>query len=286
MTDTYNAAAQATARLVMQRFSTSFGLASRLFDSSIRQDIYNVYGLVRVADEIVDSYLGSDARAQLDALETEVYAAVSSGFSTNLIVHAYCLSARKYTIDNALVKAFFASMRMDLTPETYKTTEYETYIYGSAEVIGLMCLAVFCQGDAAQYAELSPGASALGAAFQKVNFLRDMAADHELLGRYYFPVGTYEGFDETTKLAIITDIKADFVIARNAIGQLPATAQPAVRAAYRYFLELLNKLGDTPAAEIKTTRIRVSNKRKLQILLGVQLRSKLKINTSSKHALL
>ena len=274
--DTYDAAAQATARIVMQRFSTSFGLASRLFNSSIRQDIYNVYGLVRVADEIVDSYQGLDARAQLDDLEAEVYAAVSSGFSTNLIVHAYCLSARKFSINDALVKSFFASMRMDLTPETYKTSEYETYIYGSAEVVGLMCLAVFCQGDANRYAELRQGASALGAAFQKVNFLRDMAADHEILGRYYFPIGSYERFDEVAKLAIISDINADFAVAKPAIAQLPASAQPAVRAAYRYYLELLNKLSLTPAAEIKTTRIRVTDTRKLAILVGTGLKHKLR----------
>ena len=274
--DTYDAAAQATARIVMQRFSTSFGLASRLFDTSIRQDIYNVYGLVRVADEIVDSYQGSDARAQLDDLEAEVYASVRSGFSTNLIVHAYCLSARKFNIDNKLVKAFFKSMRMDLTPETYKTSEYESYIYGSAEVVGLMCLAVFCQGDANRYVELRQGASALGAAFQKVNFLRDMAADHEILGRYYFPIGSYERFDEATKLVIIDDINADFAVAKQAIAQLPSSAQPAVRAAYRYYLELLNKLTVTSAAEIKTTRIRVTDTRNLAILVGTGLKHKLR----------
>ena len=274
--DTYDEAAQATARLVMNRFSTSFGLASRLFDASIRQDIYNVYGLVRIADEIVDTYKGVDARQQLDELEAQVNVAVTQGFSTNLIVHAYSLTARKYAFDVALVKAFFESMRMDLTPKTYKTSQYEAYIYGSAEVVGLMCLAVFCGGDSERYVELSPGASALGSAFQKVNFLRDIAADYELLGRYYFPVGSYEGFDEATKLAIIDDIQADFMTAQLEITRLPSSAQPAVRAAYRYYLELLNKLRATTAADIKATRIRVTNRRKLAILVGTRLQHKLR----------
>ena len=272
--DTYNRAAEAAARSVMKQFSTSFGLATRLFGASIRQDIYNIYGLVRIADEIVDSYKGDDSAKLLDALERETKSAVATGYSTNVIVHAYCLTARRYQIKPDLMEAFFVSMRADLKPETYKSSDYEKYIYGSAEVVGLMCLAVFCQGDAALYEHLRPGARALGAAFQKVNFLRDMAADYKELGRYYFPIGSYDNFDEATKKTIIKDISADFITARTAIEQLPASARPAVLAAYRYYLELLNKLTITPATEIKSSRVRVSNGRKAVIFAGTGLRHK------------
>lgn len=265
--DMYDRAAQGTARLITNTYSTSFGLATRLFHPKLRPDIYNIYGLVRLADEIVDTYEGSDRKQLLKDLEAETHVAIKRGYSTNLVVQAYALAARRWGIEPALYEAFFASMRMDLEPAAYDAQQhYETYIHGSAEVVGLMCLRVFCQGDEALYHRLSSGAARLGAAFQKVNFLRDIRDDHDRLGRYYFPLGSYDMFDEATKTQIVQDIEADFAAARPALEQLPLTARPAVAAAYRYYEALLLKLWQTPASQLKQARVRIPNARKLWLL--------------------
>jgi phytoene synthase len=219
--DNYNSAAAASSRAVITNFSTSFGLASKLFTQDIRQDIYNIYGLVRLADEVVDSYRGPDAAACLSDLEHETYHSLSRNFSSNLVVHAFSQTASRFNITEELIRPFFKSMKIDLDPNSYSPKLYEDYIYGSAEVVGLMCLKVFTQGDDGAYERLVPGARALGVAFQKVNFLRDLAADYRELGRYYFPLGSFDGFDEKTKAAIISDIKKDFSTAKPAIEQLP-----------------------------------------------------------------
>lgn len=255
-------------RVLTNNYSTSFGLATRLFGATIRTHIYNVYGLVRLADEIVDTYTGRDAAELLNDLQTETHAAISRGYSTNPVVHAFAGTAKKFGIRASLIDPFFESMRIDLEPKSYKTTDYERYIYGSAQVVGLMCLKVFCQGDAAQYKKLESGAKALGGAFQKVNFLRDIADDYKRLGRYYFPVGSFKDFNEETKLHIVADIDRDFALAHTAILQLPSTARPAVMAAYKYYLRLHNKLRAAPADIIKKQRIRVSNPHKLAVLAG------------------
>lgn len=273
--DIYDRAAESAARDTMRHYSTSFGMASRLFDKHYRQDIYNIYGLVRIADEIVDGYQAANKGQLLNELEAQCYQALKDGFSANQILHAFQLTALKCGIGRELIEPFFASMRMDVKPEQYHPQDYESYIYGSAEVVGLMCLKVFCAGDQALYEHLLPGARALGAAFQKVNFLRDLAADYNKLGRYYFPLGSYPNFDEATKDAIITDINEDFKRARAAIPQLPRGARPAVYAAYRYYQALLNKLTITPAPYIKTHRIRIPNSRKLALLGGATVRSRL-----------
>jgi phytoene synthase len=261
----YDKAADVSSRAVIRTFSTSFGLASKLFTGSIRQDIYNIYGLVRLADEIVDTYRGVEAGIYLDALELDTYHSLETGFSSNLIVHAFAKTARHYGINKTLIAPFFISMRLDL-PNCYKVKDYVRYIYGSAEVVGLMCLAVFCQGDEALYKNLEPGARSLGAAFQKVNFLRDLQADYTELGRYYFQQASFDTFDEKTKAMIIADIAMDFEKARPAIDRLPANARPAVLAAYRYYSLLLNKLQQTSASEIKKHRIRVATSKKLWVL--------------------
>lgn len=280
----YNAAAFAAARGVMQTYSTSFGIATRLFNPAIRQDINNIYAMVRVADEIVDTYKGPDALALLDEFEQVVLAAQKRAYSTNLIAHAYALTAQKYSIDVLLVTAFFASMRMDVkAPKKYTAELYNTYIYGSAQVVGLMCLRIFCDGDEQLYLHLRPGAEALGAGFQKVNFLRDMGADHADLHRYYFPLDTFETFNESTKLSIIKDITADFMEARGAISQLPSNSQPAVMAAYKYYYALLNKLGNTPANTIKYQRVRIPNVQKVAVLVGASASHRLK-NTIRRRA--
>lgn len=275
--DLYTRTAEQMSRVLTNNYSTSFGMATRLFGAEIRSHIYNLYGLVRLADEIVDTYTGGDAAELLNDLHTETYAAMQRGYSTNPVVHAFAGTAKKFGIEAPLIDPFFESMRIDLKPKNYKTTDYERYIYGSAQVVGLMCLKVFCQGDAVQYKKLEPGAKALGGAFQKVNFLRDIADDHERLGRYYFPVGSFEGFDEETKMYIVLDIDRDFALAHEAIVRLPKTARPAVMAAYRYYLRLHNKLRETPAETIKKQRIRVSNPHKIAVLAGTLITEKLGI---------
>lgn len=265
--DLYLTTAQASSRLFTNAYSSSFGMASRLFSKPIRQHIYNIYGLTRIADEIVDTYKGGEAKTVLDELERETYAALQRHYSANPIVHAFQDTARQFGIDASLLQPFFASMRTDLTKQTFTQKEYAQYIHGSAEVVGLMCLRVFCKGNGEQYLQLAPGASKLGAAYQKVNFLRDLAADHNELQRCYFPGVTYAGFDEATKQAIIADIRADFAIAAPTIKELPVGARRAVRASYRYYTALLDKLEHTAAATIKKRRVRISNARKLSLLV-------------------
>lgn len=262
----YNQVSQTSARILTQRYSTSFGLAAKLLAKPIRPHIYNIYGLVRLADEIVDTYGKADAIQLLDALESEVYLAMKRRYSTNIIVHAFALTAVEFGISKKLIKPFFASMRMDAPGSEYKTNNYEAYIHGSAEVVGLMCLRVFCNKDNAQYAQLEAGATALGSAFQKANFLRDLAEDQLELGRYYFPIGTFEAFNEKIKRRIIADIKQDFAVARPAIRNLPASARVAVQAATGLYEELLQRLESTPAVDIRRRRVRVPNGKKLLII--------------------
>lgn len=269
MDDYTRAAMQLSARFT-HLYSTSFSSASKLFDASIRPHIYAIYGLVRVADEIVDTYKGNDQAALLVDLETETYAALQRGYSSNPLVHAFAVTTRQYGIDEELIGPFFASMRMDLEPRTYDQQAYDLYIYGSAEVIGLMCLKVFVDNNSAQYEQLMSGARRLGAAYQKVNFLRDIAADHNELGRFYFPGLTFESLDDTTKQAIVTDIQDDFTAAKPYVRQLPASARKAVLLSYRYYDALLATLAATPVATIKQQRISVPRTKKLQLLLATR----------------
>ena len=207
----------------------------------------------------------------LDDLEAEVYAAEQRGFSSNLIVHSFVLTTRKYNLDQSLVKAFFESMRMDISRKSYDEKMYKTYIYGSAEVIGLMCLSVFTKGDKKNYKRLQDGATALGAAFQKVNFLRDIKDDYETRERYYFPIGSFKNFNEADKDMIIKDIENDFDKANSYIDLLPSNSQRACRLAYTYYQELLKKLKQTPAHQIANQRIRVGTLTKLLFLTKVKL---------------
>ena len=258
--------------LLTKRYSTSFGTSVTLLEKPLRRHIAAIYGLVRVADEIVDSYRGKDKLSQLDALESEVFTAIKKGYSTNPIVHSFAVTAEAYTIDKTLITPFFASMRTDITAKTFTQKEYNDYIHGSAEVIGLMCLKVFLEGDEKKYKKLTPGATALGSAYQKVNFLRDIKADHDELGRCYFPGVTFKSFSEADKRAIIVDIAKDLEFADKAIKQLPLSVRKAVRLSYRYYLELLEKLALTDASVLKENRLRVNNARKLwlyaQTLIG------------------
>lgn len=249
-----------------RRYSTSFSLSSRLFAGSIRPHIYAIYGLVRIADEIVDSYRGHDAAHYLDMLEAETYQAIRVQYSPNPIVHAFASTARYCAITDELIAPFFASMRMDVAPQVYTAAEYQKYIYGSAEVVGLMCLRVSVP-DTVQSAALSEGARALGAAYQKINFLRDIANDYQELGRSYFPSVTSAHLTHTQKDQIITDIMGDFSRAADSINALPWSSRRAVRASQYYYGALLGKLARASPDQLLQSRIRVSPIEKLALLL-------------------
>lgn len=264
--DQYTTTSYKASKLVTTAYSTSFGLSIRLFEASLRPHIYAIYALVRIADEIVDTYDGADQRTLLDDLEAQTKQTLQSGYSTNPIIHAFAATARRYKINDSLITPFFESMRMDLSPQSFDQKSYETYIYGSAEVVGLMCLKVFTN-DAKLYTALEPGAKHLGAAYQKVNFLRDIAADAEGLGRWYFPVGSFETFDDITKDVIVKDIENDLKHALVAIAHLPPSSRKAVRLSYQYYKELLQRIKQTPASVLKQKRIRVNDLQKTALFL-------------------
>lgn len=254
----------AAANSVIETYSTSFTLASALLPKRIRRDIRNLYAVVRIADEIVDGTAAdagvSDIAAVLDAYEQQVLAAPVSRFHTDPVLHAYAATARRADFDPAHVRAFFASMRRDTAQHAYSAEDYKEYIYGSAEVIGLLCLAVFIADTPVtdhERRELENGARHLGAAFQKVNFLRDYGEDSAMLGRTYFPHVQGSTLDDTTKSAIVADIRCDVGVARASISKLPRRVRPAVIAATDLFTELTERIDATPAHVLATTRINV-----------------------------
>jgi phytoene/squalene synthetase len=272
----YDRVAQEAAGVVIRRYSTSFRLASRLLASDVRTRVQNIYALVRVADEIVDGTseaagLGKLAAGQaLNALETETLLAMECGFSANLVVHAFAVTAREVGIDNDLVTPFFASMRMDLTETEHDEHSFERYVHGSAEVVGLMCLRAFVHNERVDdVARLETGARALGAAFQKINFLRDLASDFEKLGRSYFPGVRVDHFSEADKLRVLDDIAADLRVSASAIRGLPRSSRRAVALAQSLFSELARRLRATPAAELRGRRVRVPGRVKARIALEV-----------------
>ncbi|WP_417512242.1 phytoene/squalene synthase family protein [Microbacterium sp.] len=272
--DLYNETARESASVVIRRYSTSFSWASRLFDPVVRDHVARIYALVRLADELVDgpaeaAGVDVDMRGvMLDELEAETARALRLGFSTNLVVHAFALSAREYGIDMELCRSFFASMRRDLDTETFDAAELDEYIYGSAEVVGLMCLAVFEAGVKRAPEErelLTGGARSLGAAFQKVNFLRDYAEDHDDLGRAYFP-GTATELTEAVKTDIVRSIRDDLRVADRAVPLLAHSCRASVWAAQEMFRELTDRIESTPASVLAHTRVRVPNLVKARIL--------------------
>lgn len=272
----YTTVSRELSRHLTRRYSTSFSMSSRLFSRTIRADIYAIYGAVRVADEIVDTYTGSDRQKLLKDFETEIYAAMKRQYSTNPIIHAFAITAQQWGITRELIAPFFVSMHMDITPSAYSPKRYQQYIHGSAEVIGLMCLRVFCQGDKQQYDILAPGAAALGAAYQKINFLRDIAADFTELHRVYFPGVSFEKMNEADKQLIVASIHEDLAIAIPAIEKLPTTARAAVATSLSYYSELLRRLEATPIEIIKRRRVRVSNHRKLWLLARSAMHNKVR----------
>ncbi|WP_307807406.1 squalene/phytoene synthase family protein [Naasia sp. SYSU D00948] len=269
----YDRAAEDAAGTVLRRYSTSFGMASRLLGSRSRIDIGNIYALVRVADEIVDGVasaagLGLDEVSRhLDALEADVEQALRTGYSVNLIVHAFARTARRTGIGTDLTAPFFASMRADLSATEHTDESFAAYVYGSAEVVGLMCLAVFLDGREPRERErLERGARALGAAFQKVNFLRDLSADFGALGRSYFPGVRVSEFDEDAKDRLLDDLDRDLEEAASVIPLLPRRHRRAVAAAHGLFAELSRRLRRTPAALIAAERVSVPQLVKVRVL--------------------
>jgi phytoene/squalene synthetase len=276
----YDRVAQETASIVIKRYSTSFGLASTLLDSSVRQHVENIYALVRVADEIVDGAAeesGVDALGAaraLNELERETELAVEIGFSSNLVVHAFALTARAVGFAQELTSPFFESMRVDLSAKEHDKESFDRYVYGSAEVVGLMCLRAFLLGTEVsdeKREEFETGARALGAAFQKVNFLRDLSADFDTLGRSYFPGVSVESFTEDDKNRLLDDIDNDLRVSAVTAAQLPSGSSRAVALAHGLFAELSVRLRKTPADTLRTTRIRVPNPVKLRIASGAAL---------------
>ncbi|WP_422861075.1 phytoene/squalene synthase family protein [Flagellimonas sp. W118] len=265
-------------KIVTETYSTSFALATKMLSTSIRKDIYNIYGFVRFADEIVDTFHDYDKKVLFENFETALEASIQNKISLNPILNSFQHTYHKYDIPHHLVEAFMKSMRMDLTKKKYSTySEYKEYIYGSADVVGLMCLCVFVDGDKNKYEELKESAMALGSAFQKVNFLRDLKADYEDLERTYFPNTNLMELDEISKKRIVDEIKADFELGYSGIVKLPEQAKFGVYTAYRYYKKLLQKLQSTPPLEIKNTRIRVPNYQKFGLLAESYVNYKLQL---------
>ena len=268
MISLFNDISQEFSKQVTIKYSTSFSLATKTLDSSIRNHIYNIYGFVRFADEIVDTFHDFPKKELLENFEKNLLMALDNKISLNPILNSFQITVHKFNIDYSLIEAFLKSMRWDLNKKEYKSQkEYKEYIYGSADVVGLMCLKVFVNGDQLKYDELMPNAMALGSAFQKVNFLRDLKNDFENLNRSYFPNIDFTNFSEESKKRIINEIKNDFNLALKGIKKLPNTSRLGVYTAYKYYLKLLCKLEKTPSLKIKTTRIRIPNYQKINLLL-------------------
>jgi phytoene/squalene synthetase len=280
----YTAVAEQTASLVIRRYSTSFGMAARLLGPAVRQPVENVYALVRVADEIVDG--GAD-EAGLDAvvaarllndLEQDTMHALEEGYSANLVVHAFARTARAAGFGTELTEPFFASMRMDLTATEHDEESFLRYVYGSAEVVGLMCLRIFTSDAGREYSDaelatLEAGARALGSAFQKVNFLRDLRADRESLGRSYFPGLDVAKLTDIQKDALLDDIDDELALAARTLPLLPRGSRRAVATAHGLFAELSRRLRATPASELIRTRVRVPDPVKIRIALTARGRA-------------
>ena len=264
-------------KVVTERYSTSFSSGIRAFHKRFRYPIYAVYGFVRYADEIVDTFHNQDKAQLIGDFQQETFKAIDQQISLNPVLHSFQLTVNRYGIDQALIAAFLRSMAMDLDKKVYSEADYKTYIHGSAETIGLMCLRVFCERDELLYQSLSPMACSLGSAFQKVNFLRDIKADYEERGRTYFPGVTFSDFTVQDKKTIENDIKADFDEAIKGIKLLPHGAKLGVYIAYHYYLQLFKKIRHTQASVLTQKRIRLSDTKKRAIYGKAWLKHKLKV---------
>lgn len=263
-------------KLITAKYSTSFSKGIKSFDKRFRNPIYAIYGFVRYADEIVDTFHEHDKLQLISGFRKDAFEAIERGISTNPVLQSFQQVVNKYKIHHELIDSFLLSMEMDLDNKIYNRESYCTYIYGSAEVIGLMCLKVFCENNEEQYQQLKPRACSLGAAFQKINFLRDVKSDFEERGRTYFPNIDFNNFTEADKLQIEREIKHDFDEAYEGIKALPPDAKLGVYVAYVYYLQLFKKISQTPASVIIQKRIRISDTRKLALYFKAVLQKKLK----------
>lgn len=277
MIELFHSVSNDCSRITTKKYSTSFNSAINLLHSDLRTPIYNIYGLVRFADEIVDTFHEFDKKELLAEFKRETYLSITRRISLNPILNSFQATVNKYNIDLKLVDAFFHSMEMDLDNISYDEQGYDQYIYGSAEVVGLMCLYIFCEGNQKQYEELKPAAKALGAAFQKVNFLRDVKADYEQLNRTYFPGVDFKNFTAKMKLEIEDDIEADFKAAYDGIIHLPIKARFGVYIAYKYYLSLFKKIKKYKPATLLENRVRIPNYYKAYIVMSAGLKSQLNI---------
>ena len=277
MIELFHKVSHECSRITTERYSTSFSSAIKLLHGDLRGPIYDIYGLVRFADEIVDTFHEHDKATLLADFKRQTYEAIEKGISLNPILQSFQRTVNRYNIDLQLVEAFFKSMEFDLDKSQYDASGYAEYIYGSAEVVGLMCLYVFLNGDQTEYERLKPSAQALGAAFQKVNFLRDVKADYQQLNRVYFPGVDFNSFTPEMKQSIEDDIQNDFDNAYTGIVQLPLKARFGVYLAYKYYLSLFKKIKAVQPQRILEERIRIPNYQKAWVAAKVVVRTQLNI---------
>ena len=275
--DLYDQTTFECSKLITQRYSTSFTLGIKTLDKKFHYPVYSIYGFVRYADEIVDTFHDFDKKDLLARFKADTYRAIEEGLSMNPVLHSFQSVVNQYGIEKELIEAFLHSMELDLYENAYNEEGYEEYIYGSAEVVGLMCLRVFCEGDRDLYGTLVEPARKLGAAFQKVNFLRDIKSDYEERGRVYFPGVDFNDFTRSAKTQIEEDIQKDFDEALEGILRLPTGAKMGVYLAYRYYIKLFRKIRNCPASRIKEERIRIPDLRKMGILLQTYFQHRLNV---------
>ena len=264
-------------KLITEHYSTSFTLGIKTLDKRFHLPIYAIYGFVRFADEIVDTFESFDKKTLLSRFKLDTYVAIEEGVSLNPVLHSFQLIVNKYKIDHDLIESFLHSMEMDLYYADYNQDGYEAYIYGSAEVVGLMCLRVFCEGNLVEYDRLKADAKRLGSAFQKVNFLRDIKSDFQERGRTYFPDVDFTNFTLADKKNIENDIQADFDAALRGILELPKGAKGGVYLAYKYYLRLFDKIKNCPASRIQNERIRVPDYQKMTLLASTYFQMRLNV---------
>jgi phytoene synthase len=275
--DLYTKTTLECSKVITEHYSTSFTLGIKTLDKRFHLPIYAIYGFVRFADEIVDTSEGHDKKALLSRFKSDTYIAIEEGISLNPVLHSFQLIVNKYKIDHELIESFLHSMEMDLYYADYNQQGYEAYIYGSAEVVGLMCLRVFCEGNLAEYDRLKADAKRLGSAFQKVNFLRDIKSDFQERGRTYFPDVDFTNFTLEDKKTIENDIQADFDAALRGILELPKGAKGGVYLAYKYYLRLFDKIKNCPASRIQNERIRVPDYQKMTLLASTYFQMRLNV---------
>jgi phytoene/squalene synthetase len=268
----FNQVSAKAAKMITQKYSTSFSLGISLLDKELQQHIYNIYGFVRFADEIVDTFHEYDQEKLLKEFRIDTYKALDRGISLNPVLHAFQITVNKYNISRDLIDCFLNSMEMDLHKLDYDYKTFKQYILGSAEVVGLMCLKIFCLADEKLYNDLTPNAMSLGSAFQKINFLRDLKQDFKDMGRSYFPEVDLENFDQSSKTMIENDIAKDFAHAMEGIKKLPKSSRIGVYTAYVYYYKLFQKIVNTPPEKVLKERIRIPDAQKMYLLVGTYMR--------------